>query len=66
MTQEQFDIIQQLIFKLSTNLKYKYTYVNDSTKNIENPLDPFQFLNSNHIYNQNTICQMDDYSVTWG
>ena len=66
ISDNQFEIIQDLIFKLSTNLKYKYTHVNDPTTNIENPLDAFQFLNSNHIYNKNTICQLDNYIVNWG
>lgn len=56
VTDAYFNYIQKLIFKLSKDMKYKYTHINNPLSNIENPLDAFQFLNSNHIYNKFTIC----------
>lgn len=43
---------------------YNYTYEVNSDILIENPLEAKQFLNSNHIYNRFTICQMDTSTST--
>ena len=38
---------------------YDFSYVVDKDVLIDNPIDSNSFLNSNHIYNKFTICQID-------
>lgn len=44
---------------LDRNKMYDYSYVVDKDILIKNPVDSGSFLNSNHIYNKFTICQID-------
>ena len=45
--------------KVTVNNKYNYTYVVDKDEEIKNPLNAEAFLDSNHIFNKFTICQMN-------
>lgn len=44
---------------LDINKMYDFSYVVDKDVLIDNPIDSNSFLNSNHIYNKFTICQID-------
>ena len=59
LSQEQFDLIEQSIFNLDSNNIYDFTYKVDEDDEIVDPLNAYSFLKSNHIFNANTICQLD-------
>lgn len=44
--------------------QFKFTYQVPDENLIENPLDPVSFLNSHHIYNGYTICQLNVNDIT--
>ena len=43
---------------------YNYTYIVDSDVEVANPLEPINFFDPNHIYNDNTIGMIDSISLT--
>ena len=53
-----------LIRMFDKNNIFDYTYTVNPDVLIEDPLEAKQFLNSNHIYNKFTICQLDTSSNT--
>ena len=59
MSQDLFNIIVNKIELLDKDRLYDFSYVVDKDILIENPLDSESFMNTNHIYNKFTICQMD-------
>lgn len=59
MSQDLFNIIVNKIELLDRDRLYDFSYVVDKDILIENPLDSESFMNTNHIYNKFTICQMD-------
>lgn len=47
------------VINLDKDYKYDFTYkISEDTNIIDNPLNPKSFLESNHIYNKFTICEM--------
>ena len=59
LTDGDFYRILQKVKELDVNNKYNYTYVVDKDEEIKNPLNAESFLDSNHIFNKFTICQMN-------
>lgn len=56
--------IMNKMFELDKENHYDYTYQVDKDIAIDNPLSASSFENINHIFNQYTICQMDNKNVT--
>lgn len=54
-----FDMIRKKVQELDVDDEYAYTFVPSSNDLIENPLDPKAFYETNHIYNNFTIPQLD-------
>lgn len=59
LTDGDFYRLLQKVKELDVNNKYNYTYVVDKDEEIKNPLNAESFLDSNHIFNKFTICQMN-------
>lgn len=62
MNQNQFDLIEAIVLDLDQTNIYDFTYRVDDDTQIEDPLNAYSFLNENHIFNQNTICELDSSS----
>ena len=62
MNQNQFDLIEAMVLNLDQTNIYDFTYKVDEDTQIEDPLNAYSFLNENHIFNQNTICELDSSS----
>lgn len=57
--EEGFNDIKEKIKRLDIDNEYNYTFVPKSNDLIENPLDPKSFWNSNHVYNNFIIPQLN-------
>lgn len=62
LSQDQFDLIESMVLDLDQTNIYDFTYKVDKDNEIEDPLSAYSFLNENHIYNANTICELDSNS----
>ena len=60
---DKINKILYLINNFDPNHKFNYTYQNDDSLTIIDPLEAKQFLNQNHIYHDFTICQLDTSSL---
>lgn len=56
---DRFNQIFNRLVELDRQDLYKYIYEVPESVLINNPLNPKSFLNSNHIYNEFTICEMN-------
>ena len=54
-----FDEIREKVARLDVDDEYNYTFVPTANDLIENPLSAKSFFNSNHIYNEFIIPQLD-------
>lgn len=63
-SQDLIDTVLSRIKTLDPDLLFNYTYEVSDTVNIVNPLNAKSFLNTEHIFNGNTICQLDTASLT--
>ena len=64
MSREYFDRLLSLIARFDTDNVFDYTYEISEDDLVTDPLDPLAFLNTNFLYNQFTICQLDTGSNT--
>ena len=64
MSSFQFEKLENKIIKLDTDHIFNYMYQPDEDDAIINPLLASSFLETNHIYNNYVICQLDTYNTT--
>ena len=59
LSDREFNLVLNRMIDLDKNIKYDFTYQVPSETLIQNPLKGESFLDSNHIFNSNTICKID-------
>lgn len=65
ISSEDFLKYIDMIGQYDTDKQFNYTYEVPDNISIPNPLDPYSFMNSYHIYNAFTICQFDTKDTTF-